>query len=80
MHVTFRQLKVFEAVARHLNFTRAAEDCNVAQPSLMRSDIIGSLSNNATRSPQSFIAFRAFIALGAFIAFIAFIALGVHSV
>ena len=30
------QVRYFLAVARHLNFSRAAEDCNVTQPSLSR--------------------------------------------
>ena len=30
------QVRYFLAVARALNFTRAAEECNVAQPSLTR--------------------------------------------
>jgi DNA-binding transcriptional LysR family regulator len=30
------QIRYFLAVARNLNFTRAAEECNVAQPSLTR--------------------------------------------
>jgi LysR family transcriptional regulator, low CO2-responsive transcriptional regulator len=34
MHVTFRQLKVFEAVARRLNFTRAAEELHLTQPTV----------------------------------------------
>ncbi len=34
MHVTFRQLKVFEAVARHLNLTRAAEELHLTQPTV----------------------------------------------
>ena len=34
MHVTFRQLKVFESVARHLNFTRAAEELHLTQPAV----------------------------------------------
>lgn len=32
MHVTFRQLRVFEAVARHLSFSRAAEELYLSQP------------------------------------------------
>jgi DNA-binding transcriptional LysR family regulator len=34
MNVTFRQLKVFEAVARHLSFTRAAEELFLTQPAV----------------------------------------------
>ncbi len=34
MHATFRQLKVFEAVARLLNFTRAAEELHLTQPTV----------------------------------------------
>ncbi len=34
MHVTLRQLKIFEAVARHLNFTRAAEELHLSQPAV----------------------------------------------
>lgn len=34
MNVTFRQLSVFEAVARHLNFTRAAEELFLTQPAV----------------------------------------------
>ncbi len=34
MHITFRQLKVFLAAARHLNFTRAAEILNLTQPAV----------------------------------------------
>ncbi len=34
MHVTLRQLTVFEAVARHLNFTRAAEALCLTQPAV----------------------------------------------
>ncbi|MFQ5756817.1 MAG: LysR family transcriptional regulator [Acidiferrobacterales bacterium] len=34
MHVTLRQLKVFEAVARHLSFTRAAEELYLTQPAV----------------------------------------------
>ena len=34
MHVTFRQLKVFESVARHLNFTRAAEELHLTHPAV----------------------------------------------
>jgi DNA-binding transcriptional LysR family regulator len=34
MNVTLRQLKVFEAVARHLNYTRAAEELFLSQPAV----------------------------------------------
>ena len=34
MHVTFRQLKVLEAVARHSSFTRAAEELHLTQPAV----------------------------------------------
>lgn len=34
MHLTLRQLKVFESVARHLNFTRAAEELHLTQPAV----------------------------------------------
>ena len=34
MHLTFRQLKVFEAVARHLNYTRAAQELHLTQPAI----------------------------------------------
>ena len=34
MHLTLRQLKVFEAVARHLNYTRAAEELHLTQPAV----------------------------------------------
>jgi len=34
MRVTLRQLKVFEAVARHLSFTRAAEQLHLTQPAV----------------------------------------------
>ncbi len=34
MHATFRQLKVFAAVARHLNYTRAAEELHLTQPTV----------------------------------------------
>lgn len=34
MHVTLRQLKVFEAVARHLSFTHAAEELYLTQPAV----------------------------------------------
>jgi len=31
-NATFRQIRVFEAVARHLNYSRAAEELRVSQP------------------------------------------------
>jgi len=34
MHLTLRQLRVFEAVARHLNYTRAAEELHLTQPAV----------------------------------------------
>ncbi|MFV1993744.1 MAG: LysR substrate-binding domain-containing protein [Acidiferrobacterales bacterium] len=34
MHLTFRQLSVFEAVARHLSYTRAAEELFLSQPAV----------------------------------------------
>ncbi|MDO9064716.1 MAG: LysR family transcriptional regulator, partial [Sulfuricella sp.] len=45
-HATLRQLKVFEAVARNLSFTRAAEELHLTQPTVsiqlkQLSDIVG---------------------------------------
>ena len=34
MHVTLRQLTLFESVARHLSFTRAAEELHLSQPAV----------------------------------------------
>ena len=34
MHLTLRQLKIFEAVARHLSFSRAAEELHLTQPAV----------------------------------------------
>ena len=34
MHITIRQLQVFEAVARQLSFTRAAEELHLTQPAV----------------------------------------------
>jgi DNA-binding transcriptional LysR family regulator len=34
MNITLRQLKLFEAVARHLNYTRAAEELFLSQPAV----------------------------------------------
>ncbi len=33
-HATLRQLKVFESIARHLSFTRAAEELHLTQPTV----------------------------------------------
>jgi DNA-binding transcriptional LysR family regulator len=33
-HATFRQLRIFESVARHLNFSRAAEELHLTQPAI----------------------------------------------
>ncbi|HDH08494.1 MAG TPA: LysR family transcriptional regulator, partial [Gammaproteobacteria bacterium] len=32
MNITFRQLRVFESAARHLSYTRAAEELHLSQP------------------------------------------------
>jgi DNA-binding transcriptional LysR family regulator len=34
MHLTFRQIEVFTAVARHENYTRAAQDLHLSQPAV----------------------------------------------
>lgn len=34
MNITLRQLKIFEAVTRHLNFTKAAEELHLTQPAV----------------------------------------------
>lgn len=34
LHITFRQLSVFEAVARHLSFSRAAQEMHLSQPAV----------------------------------------------
>jgi DNA-binding transcriptional LysR family regulator len=34
MHLTLRQLKVFESVARHLGYTRAAQELHLTQPAV----------------------------------------------
>lgn len=34
MNITLRQLKVFASVARHLSFTRAAEELHLTQPAV----------------------------------------------
>ncbi len=34
LHITMRQLQVFEAVARHLSFTRAAKELHLTQPAV----------------------------------------------
>ncbi len=34
MNMTFRQLRIFEAVARHLSFTRASEELHLTQPAV----------------------------------------------
>ncbi|GAB2605367.1 LysR family transcriptional regulator [Ramlibacter solisilvae] len=44
-HATLRQLKVFESVARHLSFSRAAEELHLTQPAV--STQIGKLEDHA---------------------------------
>jgi len=44
-HATLRQLKVFEAVARHLSFSRAAEELHLTQPAV--STQVGKLADHA---------------------------------
>ncbi len=34
LHITMRQLQIFEAVARHLSFTRAAQELHLTQPAV----------------------------------------------
>jgi DNA-binding transcriptional LysR family regulator len=34
LHLTFRQLRIFEAVARHLSYSRAAEELHLSQPAV----------------------------------------------
>lgn len=34
LHLTFRQLRIFEAVARHLSYSRAAEELYLSQPAV----------------------------------------------
>lgn len=34
MNITFKQIKVFQAVARHLSFTRASEELHLTQPAV----------------------------------------------
>ncbi len=34
MNITLRQLKIFEAVSRHLNFTKAADEMHLTQPAV----------------------------------------------
>lgn len=47
-HATFRQFKVFECVARHLSFTRAAEELCLTQPAV--STQIGKLEEHAGKA------------------------------
>jgi DNA-binding transcriptional LysR family regulator len=44
-HATLRQLKVFESVARHLSFSRAAEELHLTQPAV--STQVGKLEDHA---------------------------------
>jgi DNA-binding transcriptional LysR family regulator len=34
LNITFRQLKIFESVSRHLSFSRAAEELHLTQPAV----------------------------------------------
>jgi len=34
LHITIRQLQVFESVARYLNYTRVAEELHLTQPAV----------------------------------------------
>ena len=34
MHITFKQLRYFDALARELHFGRAADSCAITQPAL----------------------------------------------
>ena len=34
LHLTLRQLKVFESVARHLSYSRAADELHLTQPAV----------------------------------------------
>lgn len=34
MHVTLRQLRIFETVAKHLNYSRASQELHLTQPAV----------------------------------------------
>src|SRR3569832_1384454 len=44
-NATFRQLKIFETVARHLSFSRAAEELHLTQPAV--STLVSKLEDHA---------------------------------
>ena len=52
MHITIRQLQVFEAVARQLSYTRAAEELHLTQPAVSMQ--VKQLENSVGLPPVSY--------------------------